>query len=196
MKQIAAPLLALFPDQEQALATPLLVEVILPAELRGLDTHPKPERYTEIVVGALGDELREQPAELRLDTLRMQAARARMRQMSATALALGVARYLLANPQASAKAGHWLSPQAQSWVAQGQGAVVLEAVEQLNGLERWGAETQVVFPALYDAEKGNFVQTRLTLQSVVSGSFETTGGPMADFVRAVGGQAETLRLGE
>lgn len=195
MQQIAAPLLDLLPEQDRALATPLYVQVILPVELRGLETHPKPERYKEIVLTALGDELRTQPPKARLDTVRMQALRARFRQMSVVALDLGVARYLLAHPEAVDQAGHWLSPGAQAWMARGQDAVVLEAVEQLNALEQWGEQTQFTHPTLHAAEQGSWLQARLTLQSVISGSFETTGGSMADFVRSVGGESQSIRLG-
>jgi hypothetical protein len=195
MHEIATPLLALLKEQDRAVATPLYVEVILPTELRGLDTHPKPERYKELVLTALGDELRTQPPRARMDTVRMQAARAQVRQISDVALQLGVARYLLAHPEAQAQAAHWLTPQAQAWMDRGQDEVVLEAVEQLNRLERWGELTQVTHPTLYSAEQSTWQQSRLTLQSVVSGSFETTGGSMADFVRSVGGESESIRLG-
>lgn len=195
MQQIAAPLLDLLPEQDRALAAPLYVQHILPTALRGLESHPKPERYKELVLTQLGDELRVQEPAERLATVRMQAKRAQVQEIAAVALYLGVARYLLAHPQAQAQAGHWLSPQAQSWMDRGQDEVVLEAVEQLNALEQWGEQTQYTHPALYAAEQASWMQTRLTLQSVISGSFETTGGSMADFVRAVGGESESIRLG-
>ncbi len=195
MHEIASPLLALLPEQDLAVATPLYVEVILPVELRGLESHPKPERYKELVLTALGDELRTQAPRSRMDTVRMQALRAQFRQMNHVALQLGVARYLLAHPEAVDQAGHWFTPEAQAWMTRGQDEVVLEAVEQLNALERWGEQTQVTHPKLHTAEEGSWMQARLTLQSVVSGSFETSGGSMVDFIRAVGGESESIRLG-
>lgn len=195
MHEIASPLLALLREQDLAVATPLYVQVILPTELRGLETHPKPERYKELVLTTLGDELRIQPPRSRMDTVRMQALRAQFRQMSHVALQLGVARYLLAHPEAVDQAGHWLSPEAQAWMARGHDEVVLEAVDQLNAIERWGEQTQVTHPKLHADELGRWFQARLTLQSVVSGSFETTGGSMADFVQSVGGESESIRMG-
>ena len=195
MHEIASHLLELLPEPDRAAAMPLYVQVILPTELRGLEAHPKPERYTELVLTALADELRLAAPRARKDTVRMQVTRAQLRQSSAVALHLGVARYLLAHPEAEATAGHWLSPAAKAWVARGQNEVVLEAVEQLNHLERWGEQTQVTHTQLYAAEQSTWHHARLTLQSAVSGSFETTGGSMADFVRSVGGQSQSIRLG-
>ena len=195
MHEIASHLLELLPEADRAAALPLFVQVILPAELRGLETHPNPERYTELVWTALADELRLSEPRARKDTVRMQRARAQLRQSSAIALHLGVARYILAHPEAEATAGHWLSPAAKVWIARGQDQVVLEAVEQLNHLERWGEQTQVTHSQLYAAHQSTWHHARLTLQSAVSGSFETTGGSMADFLRSVGGQSQSIRLG-
>ncbi len=191
-----AALLDLIPASEHAIAGPLYTELILPQAMPGLAEHPRPERYRELAMGSLRDELAvAEPAE-RMAVVRRQAARARLQSLAASAMALGVARYLLAHPETSDVGAHWLTPLAQGWMTQGQDAVVLEAVEVLNQIERWGDRTQVQHPAVYSAHKSTWHHARLTLQSTVSGSFETTGGPMADFVRAVGGQAETLRLGE
>ncbi|MED5374414.1 MAG: hypothetical protein VX899_25575 [Myxococcota bacterium] len=188
---LAAPLLALFPASTQADARPLIHE-FLRLELQGEASHAKPARLRDIVVGDLRDALLGAPESERLQTLRAERDHAQQQHIAREAVAMSVARYLIAHP--SADPGGWLSERAQFWQAQGEGAIALEATELLNQLETYAAHLQVLDPERAEGSKGNLHAARMALQSARSGSFQSAWGPLADFLRAVGADFQVLEV--
>ena len=188
---LSAPLLGLIPELQRATAQPLVEELLAIAWAEAA-VNSAPQRVLDLWVSDTREALLDAARSDRLSVLRDELAQARRDHDSKLALSLAIARYLLEHP--GTEPGRWASPTVQSWQAQGEGAIALEATELLNQLETYAAHLQVLDPERAEGSKGNLHAARMALQSARSGSFQSAWGPLADFLRAVGADFQVLEV--
>ena len=193
-QDLADHVAAALPEADRAEGARILAEEILPRELVGLPYHPKPARLAEVVGTKLSEELAAAPESERLDTLRMAASRALVKEAQITSLKLAVARFLLDNPGKAEAAGMWADGMVAKWQELGVGGIALEASDRLDTLESWRVSAQSQHPDVWASYRTQYNHSKLNLQSARSGSFDTAAGSLGDFLREVGAPAEVLNV--
>jgi hypothetical protein len=119
-----------------------------------------------------------------------------IKALRGAALTLAVARYLDDHPDAVEKAGPiWADEDVEEWRGRSAEEIGAEATQRLEQLEQWVEDAQEQDPELYETRRIDSVHARMALQSARSGAFGTAAGPLADFLRQVGAEPDTLHLG-
>lgn len=191
---IAEGLASSLPDADRDAGRLLLAERILPDALAGVTSHPHPRRLAEVVYEGLAERLNTAAPEDRLDALELAADETEIRALSSRALSLAVGRYLSAEPDAIERAGHWLDAEADRWRARPAGDIADAASAVLEDLEAWAERMREQRPQVFETRRMDYVNAKLAGQSASSGSFETSTGPLSDFLSKVGKPSARLDI--
>jgi hypothetical protein len=192
LHELAALLAASLPIADRAKGERLLTQEILPLDLAGLASHPRPRRLQEVVFDRLTATLAGQAPERRLNALRTALLSARLGDLGRQALTLAVARYLRDHPEAHG--GGRTDAAVTRWLAAPPTALETEASRLIDDLKQLGEELQKEHPDLWEDHRLGVVQAELELSSARTGSFEAATGSLADFLTAAGARFRKLEI--
>jgi hypothetical protein len=192
IEEIAGLLSRELPDAERAEAMRLLVEVILPWELRALGGHPRPVALAQAAYDDLEAALRSRPPADRLAALQGRALHARAAQAAGAAMDLALRRYALDHPSRAEQATSRLADPAVGALAREE--TVARAVSLAAAIDALERQARASAPRVWEAERLTLFQARLAAGSATTGSFATATGPLADVLRELGEQPSILRV--
>jgi hypothetical protein len=187
--EVAAPLAELVPAPARAEALRLLVDEVLPWELRALAPHPRPAALAQAVLDGLRAPLELAAPERRLPLLAERALHGRVQRAHAEAVDLALRRYALEHPARAGDAIALLGDPAIAGLSREatvERAAALGA--RLDALER---EARPSATAL-ETDRLTLLHARLAAASARSGSFAVAAGPFADLLRQLGERPRVL----
>lgn len=191
-EEMAALLAASLPAEDRAEGERLLEQEILPLDLAGLASHPRPRRLQEVVFERLAGTLAEQAPERRLEALRTALLSARAGALGRQTLALAIARYLRDHPDAPD--GPWKDEAVTRWLSAPLTSLVAEASRLLDESRELEGRLREEHPDLWEEHRSGFNQADLELSSARTGSFEVATGSLADFLTAIGARFRKLEI--
>lgn len=184
--QIGDAIAAGIPAAQRARATELLGQIV-PWQLRGAATFPKPRRLAEVAYEGLVDELRSVAADKRIDALETIACRTTGEKLLGDGMGLAIARWRLDHPSKAVPAP-W-DDMSALWVGRTAAQLGTEADTRLAEVDRL---TKDRTGDCREAMRLSLLHARLALGSAKTGSFATAAGSMTDFLRAVGESPQIL----
>lgn len=184
--QIGDAIAAGVPAAQRARATELL-GLILPWQLRGAATFPKPRRLAEVVYEGLVDELRPVAADQRIGAIETIACRTAGERRLGDAMGLAIARWRLDHPGKTVPAP-W-DDMSAAWIGRTAAQLGAEANTQLAGVDQLTGERT---GDCLEAMRLALLHARMALGSAKTGSFATAAGSLADFLRVVGESPRVL----
>jgi hypothetical protein len=187
--QIADAIAAGVPTAQRARATDVLGQQIVPWQLRGVATFPKPRRLAEVVYENLVTELTPVAADQRGAHLEVIACRTTGEKLLGDAMGLAIARWLVDHPGKAAPAP-W-DEAAKPWAGRTIAQLGAEADARLAQVEQLTKEKT---GDCREAMRLSLVHARMALGSTKTGSFATAAGSMVDFLRSVGEPPQVLDI--
>lgn len=184
--QLGAAIAAGIPEAQRTRATELLGQ-ILPWQLRGIATFPRPRRLAEVVYENLIDQLRPIEADKRVDALETIACRTTGELLLGDGMGLAIARWRLDHPGKAVPAP-WDDMSAR-WVGRTAAQLGTEADTRLAEVDRLARDRT---GDCREAMRPSLLHARMALGSARTGSFATAAGSMVDFLRAVGESPQIL----
>ena len=178
--QIGGAIAAGISDAQRARATELLGQIV-PWQLRGAATFPKPRRLAEVVYENLVGELRPLAADRRVGALETIACRTTGETLLGDGMGLAISRWRLDHPGKPVPAP-WDAMSAP-WVGRTAAQLGAEADTRLAEVEQL---TRGKTGDCREAMRLSLLHARMALGSAKTGSFATAAGSMVDFLRAVG----------
>jgi hypothetical protein len=185
--QIADAIAAGFPATQHARATALVSGQIVPWQLRGIASFPRPRRLAEVVYENLVAELRPVAVDQRIAALETIACRVTGEKLLGEAMGLAITRWRLDHPGTAVPAP-W-DEVSGPWAGHSAAQLRAEAEARLTEIERL---TRDRTGDCREAMRLSLFHARLALGSTKTGSFDTAAGSMVDFLHAVGGSPQTL----
>jgi hypothetical protein len=187
--EIAAMLARGVPERDRTAATALLVDEILPWDLRELpgdpNATPSPRAIVHAAYDTLATQLGEVAPERRLQRLATFACIRRGVRITGRATALAVARYVAdrGKPRSNLVVGYLAEARAQLAMTPDERTAETDRVERdLAAFER-GAEAD---RDCHARERISVVHARLALDAARGGQFEAATGPFYVFLRHAG----------
>lgn len=187
--EIALALVSGFLPEERLQATALLVDVVLPWDLRGLSTFPTPRRLVDAAFAALAAELARVEANGRLARLEEIAWRRRGQQLLDRAVGLAVARWSFTHRE-TVLPDPWREA-AEPYSGMDVVALGTEAAALLRTVT---ALEHVDDPCGRRALRAYLPHARVALHAAHSGSFSAASGSLAIFLRDVGETSRDITL--
>lgn len=120
------------------------------------------------------------------------AAHAAMREQSAHAVSLAIARYAKDHPEAREQAANWADPAIRRFLTMSVEEIANEASRRLDWLAQWEADTRQNHPEVWESDRVRSLQAELSLQSAKTGHFGTAAGGLYDFLQDVGADVQEL----
>jgi hypothetical protein len=189
--EVAAPLAELVPAAARPAAMRLLVDEVLPWELRALATHPYPAALAQAVLDGLRAPLELAAPDRRLVLLAERALRNRFQRAHAEAVDLALRRYALDHPARAGDATALLGDPAIAALSRDETAArataLAGALDELEREARASAEP-------WETNRLTLLHARLAAGSARSGSFATAAGPFVDLLRQLGERPEVLEV--
>ena len=120
------------------------------------------------------------------------AAHRDIREQSANAVSLAIARYAKEHPEARDQAENWADPAIKQFLAMSVQEIASEASRRLDRLAKWEAATRQNHPEVWESDRVRSLQAELSLQSAKTGHFGTAAGGLYDFLHDVGANVQEL----
>jgi hypothetical protein len=190
---VADALVLAFDDADRAPARKLLVDDILPWDLRSLPTFPQPKALVKAGYDGIAQRLATVPRAQRLAMLDEIACDRRGDQLVGRAISLAVARWIADHRRPTARddvAG--FVEDAAPYLSMSADARNAEADRLEASLTAWSRDAAARHPSCAEQHRIPLVHARAALASARTGRFDPAMGALRDFLVGVGEHPRTL----